>query len=575
MKHLLSLLKPYRVPAALGGFFKLLEAIFELFLPVLMARIIDIGVKNQDFPYILKTGGWMFLLASCGYGFAIICQYTASKASQGYGTNVRNKLFEHINRFSYEQMDKFGASTLTNRLTNDINQLQTAVAMAIRLVLRAPILCIGGLISAMIINLKLSLVMFVAMLIFGIIMPFIIIRSIRLYGVVQKKLDMLSKTVGENLSGVRVIRSFGKTETEKERFHVVNKEHTDASKTAAILSAISNPMTTFIMNVGVMGILWFGGIQVNTGEMTQGEIIAFTNYMSQILVSLIITVNLVVLFTKAAASAKRVAEVFDTKPTVLESADAVELHQKEATIVFENVSFSYKENAEPVIENISFIAKAGTTTGIIGLTGSGKTTLANLISRFYDPNQGRILYNNVDLKIIKTKSLRKSIGLVPQKTVLFSGTLRDNLTMGSAEITDEQILHALKTAQAYEFVSQLPDGLSTFIERSGQNLSGGQKQRIAIARALAKNPSVLILDDSGSALDYATEARLRSALKNDTKSMTVFIITQRISSVMYADNILILDEGQLIAQGTHETLLNTCAFYRDLYETQIKDKEEA
>lgn len=573
MKELISFLKPYKKQVIIGPIFKLMEAIFELIIPIIMASLIDVGVANNDTGYIIKMSVIMFLLAATGLGCALVCQYSASVASQGYGTILRNHLFAHINSFSYAELDSFGVASLSTRITNDVNQLQVAVAMLIRLAIRAPFLCIGGLISAMIIDMKLAIVMVITIIIFVIVLPIIMSKTVKLYRAVQKRLEKMAVIAGENLSGVRVIRAFDKTEQETQRFDSANADHQKAAKKAGRLSMLSNPLTTFIMNMSILAIIWFGGARVNSGSMTQGEIIAFINYTSQILLALIVTANLVVLFTKAIASAGRVSEIMAVTPSVTFKQDALELGEEAPSVEFCNVDFAFNGSAEKALSGINFKATQGTTTGIIGLTGSGKTVLISLIARMYDATSGEVLINSKNVRDISKSSLRKNIAVVPQKTTLFSGTIASNVAFGNESATQEDILCALDTAQANQIIERIPEGINARVERGGTNLSGGQRQRIAIARALAMKPSILILDDCASALDFLTEARLRKALKKNTDEMTVFIVSQRVASVIEADNIIVLDDGEIIAQGTHNKLLKNCDTYREIFLSQTKLEE--
>lgn len=567
MLQLTKYLKAYRKQVIAGPIFKLVEAGFELILPIIMARLIDIGVENRDTGFIFAMGGLMLLLSAAGYVSALVCQYYASIASQGFGTALRDELFAHIGQLSYAELDKFGSSSLCNRITNDVNQLQLAVAMFIRLAIRAPFLCIGAFISAFLIDAKLSLIMVVAIPVFVVVLTWIMVHAVRLYQKVQERLDKLALVVSDNLSGVRIIRAFARGAGENRRFDTANSEHTRAAYVVGKLAALSNPATTLIMNLAVLAILWFGGIRVEAGDMTQGEIIAFISYMSQILLALIVVANLVVLFTKAIASAGRIQEVLSTEPSVQDIAQPCALNAEDTSIAFRDVHFSYSSGSEPALEGISFTLKAGQTAGIIGLTGSGKSTLINLIPRFYDVTGGEILIGGVNVRELAQEQLRSSIAIVPQKSVLFSGDVASNLRFGNEFATDEELAQAAKTAQAEEFIEKLPGGYKAHIERGGANLSGGQRQRLAIARALVKHPGILILDDASSALDFATEARLRHALQ-EISGMTVLIVSQRASSVRYANQIIVLDDGKIAAVGTHEELLQSCRIYADICRSQ-------
>ncbi|MBQ1660054.1 MAG: ABC transporter ATP-binding protein [Clostridia bacterium] len=572
MFRLRRFLKDYKLQLTIGPLCKLIEAIFELFIPLITADIIDNGVKNNDVGYVLQKGGLMILLGVLGLCSALVCQKSASIASQGFGTKVRNAMFRHINTFSHSELDKIGTPSLITRMTNDVNQLQLAVAMLIRLVIRAPFLVIGALIMAMMIDLKLSLIFFAAALLIGLVLFIVMTRSIPFFKKIQKNLDNISLISRENLSGNRVIRAFSRQEHDEERFAEKNNELSHTAVTVGRLSALLNPLTYIIAQAAIIAIVWFGSQLVYSGELLQGQIIALVNYMTQILLAMIVVSNLVVIFTKASASAARVNEVFDTKPSVTENEkDAVE-DENAPCIEFRSVSFGY-EGSGYALRNISFTAEKGSTVGIIGGTGSGKSTLVNLIPRFYDTSEGEVLVNGADVKDYKFKELRGKIGIVPQTAALFSGTIKDNMRWGKKNATDEEIEKALKISQSYEFVSKLPEKTEKMISAGGKNLSGGQRQRLTIARALVSQPDILILDDSASALDFATDAALRKALNEETKGMTVLMVSQRVGTVRYADKILVLDKGELAGAGTHNELFDTCSVYREICLSQLKEEE--
>ncbi len=570
MLKLVKYLKPYIKQVTLGPAFKLFEAILELLIPLLMAKLIDNGVKASNPSYVYMMGGIMVVIAIIGAGSAYICQYYASVASQGFGTSMRNLLFEKVQSFSFSEVDKIGTPSLINRITSDINQLQFAVAMLIRLVVRVPFLCVGGLIMAMLINLKLSLVLLVTMPLFALVIYLIMSRTIPLYKTVQKKLDTLSVIIRESLSGVRVIRAFARLDKERERFIKSNREYADTSIIVGRVSAMLNPATTVIINLGIAAILWFGGIQVYEGSMTQGEIIAYINYINMLLSALIVLANLVVTFTKAAASANRVNEILEIQPSIVDKPEALTNHTNSdgTAVEFINVDFSYSASSDYALKNISFKIERGQTVGIIGSTGSGKSTLINLITRFYDASNGSVFVNGTDVKDLKQKVLRNKIGMVPQKSILFSGTIQENLKLGNNNATEDDIEWASKIAQAYEFIDKKPERFKSLVSQGGANFSGGQKQRLAIARALVKKPEILILDDSSSALDFATDAKLRKELKENLSDLTVINVTQRVATIRNADLILVLDDGELVGMGKHEELLYTCPVYRELHNSQ-------
>lgn len=566
MFRIFGYLKYYKKEAILGPLCKLIEAIFELIVPLVMANIIDIGIANGDKRYVFSHGLLMVLLGVSGLLFAIVCQYFASKASQGVGTRLRNDMFKHIGELSYTEIDKIGTPSLITRITNDINQVQVAVAMLIRLVVRAPFLIIGSIVLSMMIDIKLSLVFLIAAPLVAIALYFIMTRSSKLYRIIQKKLDKISLITRENLSGVRVIRAFSKQKDQEERFDNANDDFLKSSIRVGKISALLNPITSAIINFGIIAIIWFGGTQVDSGSLMQGHIIAFVNYMTQILLALIVVANLVILFTKSSASAARINEVFDLIPSIKQgSIDKItDINKSTPKIEFKDVTFCYSGSSEPSLSNISIKIYPGETIGIIGGTGSGKSTFVNLIPRFYDVTQGEVLVDGINVKAYKFKTLRNKIGMVPQKAVLFSGTIMDNMRWGKENATLDEIKRAINIAQASDFIENSPEKYDTLIMQAGKNLSGGQKQRLTIARALVSNPEILILDDSASALDYATDAALRQALKYNTKNMTVIMVSQRATSIKHANKIIVLDDGIAVGIGTHDELLKTCEIYRDI-----------
>lgn len=562
----------FKKEVIIGQTAKLIEAIFEVYVPIIMARIVDIGINGGGGkPYVYKMGGMLVLLGVLGLCFALICQYLASKASQGVGTVMRNDVFRHINSLSHAELDKIGTPSLITRLTNDINQLQNAVAMYIRLVVRAPFIVIASAVMAFSIDVKLSLIFLVAIPLVALILYIIMSRSIKYYRVIQKKLDRISLVTREGLSGVRVIRAFSRQDAEQKRFDDANDDYLRISLNVGRLSALLNPLTYAVLNLAIAAILWFGGFRVNAGDLTQGEIIAFVNYMTQISLALVVVANLVVLFTKAFASAGRINEILDIESSVKSGEDKPA--DSDVAVKFDNVYFSYNNSGEYALENISFTAKRGETVGIIGGTGSGKSTLVNLIPRFYDCTQGTVEVLGGNVKNMDSSALRRRIGVVPQKALLFSGTVADNMRWGNPDATEADIMSAIKTAQAAEFVEKMPEGINTMISQGGKNLSGGQKQRLTIARALVSKPDILILDDSASALDFATEAALRKAIAHDTTNMTVFIVSQRANSIRHADKIIVLDDGAAVGIGTHKELLKTCEVYREICSSQLSEEE--
>lgn len=582
MFKLTGFLKPFRKECIIGPFFKLLEAILELLLPTIVALIVNNGIAKGDNEYVVKMGLLMLGMSVLGFGCSLICQYYAARASQGFGTNLRNAMFKHISSLSFSELDRFGTPTLINRVTNDVNQLQLAVAMLIRLVIRAPFICIGAIIMAMILDLKLSLVLMAAAPVIGVVLYFIITRTSPLYRVYQGKIDRLAGVLSENLSGVRVIRAFAKSRQEKARFREASDDITVTAVRVGKIAALLNPATSLIVNGAIIAILWLGGIHIDTGSLSQGEIIAFINYVTQILLALIVVSNLVIIFTKAASSANRVNEVLAAQPAIRDveerSGKPVRLPSPNAAtpaIVFDGVSFGYSATGDQALTDIAVEIRRGETVGIIGGTGSGKSTFINMIPRFYDATQGRVLVDGMDVRDYSIASLRGKIGLVPQKAELFSGTIAENIRWGNEKATDEQIAEAARIAQAAEFIDQLPDGYETHVARGGRNLSGGQKQRLTIARAIASDPDILILDDSASALDFATDAALRKAIRQMSGSKTVLIVSQRVSSIRHADKIIVLDDGRMAGLGTHEELLESCEVYREVYRSQLSSQEAA
>lgn len=576
MWKLRRFLKDYRKQVIIGPIFKWMEAVLELIVPLVMAKIIDVGVKNADKGYVFRMGGLLLLIAAVSLGCALVCQYSASIASQGVGTNLRREMFDRINRFSHAELDRFGTHSLITRLTNDVNQLQVAVAMLIRLVVRAPFLAIGAVVMAFTIDVKLSLIFLVVFPLIVGVLYFVMNRSIPFFRVMQKKLDKISLITRENLEGARVIRVFSKQDAELSRFTSASDDLANTSVRVGRLSALLNPLTYVIMNLGIVAILWFGGFRVDSGRLTQGEIIAFVNYMTQILQALIVVANLVVIFTKASASASRINEVLETEPSVSDAVSGeVAPLADEAALEFDRVAFAYAGAEEPSLSGITVKLRPGETLGVIGGTGSGKSTFVSLIPRFYDATSGEVKVFGRDVKEYPLAELRRLVGTVPQKAAVVSGTIRENLRWAKPDATDEELWAALKTAQAESFVEALPQKLETRVEQGGKNFSGGQKQRLTIARALVGKPSILILDDSASALDFATDAALRKALRTETKGMTVIMVSQRASTIRYADQILVLDDGGMAGLGTHEELFENCPVYREICLSQLSAEEAA
>ena len=577
MIKLRRFLKGYKKEVIIGPLCKLFEAILELFVPLVMANIIDVGINElHDTGYVLRMGGVLILLAATGLTSALFCQYFASKASQGAGTEIRRALFRHINSLSHAELDRLGTPSLITRITNDTNQVQQNIAMCIRLLTRAPFIIIGSLIMAMSINLRMSLIFFGAALLIALTLYIVMSRSVPLYAAVQKKLDKIGLISRENLSGNRVIRAFSKQNTEKARVDAATEDLTRTSVRVSKLSALLSPITYLVTDCAIIAIVWFGAVNVNAGGMKTGDIVALVSYMTQILLAMVVVANLVILMTKAGASAKRINEVFETKPSVAEiNHDYISAKENTPKIEFRNVRFNYSSDGDDELSGISFTVRKGQTVGIIGGTGSGKSTLISLIPRFYDTSDGAVLVDGNDVRDYPFEQLRKKFGIVPQQSVLFSGTIRDNMKWQNPDASDEEINRALQIAQAAEFVDKLPNGLDSRVEQGGKNFSGGQRQRLCIARAIVSQPEILILDDSFSALDFATDAALRKALAENAKGTTVLIVTQRCSTIKNADLILVLSDGRLAGQGRHEELFERCEVYRDICLSQLSETEVA
>lgn len=575
MFKLIRFLKGYRVKTVVGPLFKLVEAVFELITPLVVAWIIDTAIprgQNGDYSGLINGGAIILSLGIAGLGFALTAQFFASRASLGFGTNLRRELYRHINSFSYAELDKFSTASLITRLTADVNQTQQAVAMFIRLVLRAPFIVVGAIVMAMLINVKLALIFVLSALIIGGTLWLIMSYTMPKYKQLQDKLDDVIALTGENLSGARVVRAFGAEEREKNAFDKASNELTNQSIKVGGISALLNPLTYAVLNLAVIAILWFGGKTVYYGELTQGEIIALVNYMTQILNAMVVFANLLVTFTKASAAAARINEVFDVKPSMQEG-EGAEVDLNAPAIQISDMFFAYGENCPYSLSNINLTVPVGCNVGILGGTGSGKSTLINLMTRLYDCSCGQIKIFGKDIKQYKTSQLREIQGVVPQKTVLFAGTLRDNMKMGNENATDEQINKALQISQSAEFVSNLKNGLDEQVAQGGKNFSGGQRQRLTIARALSGNPRILFLDDSSSALDFATDAKLRKALNSlkEENGLTVITVSQRANSVKYCDLIVVMDDGQIAGLGTHEQLIESCQVYREICLSQNKE----
>lgn len=570
MKELLKYLRHYIKESILAPLFKMLEASFELFVPLVMAAIIDTGIKNSDKPYIFKMAMVLVGLAIVGFISALTAQYFAAKASVGFGKELRGDLYRHINTLSYSEIDKIGTSTLITRLTADVNQMQTAVNLFLRLFLRSPFIVIGAVVMAFTVDPKTAIIFAVSIPLLAAVVFGIMFYSVPIYKKVQNRLDSVMRITRENLSGVRVIRAFNHEQKEIEDFDKCSEELKDMQLYGGKISAYLNPITYVIVNLSIVLIIYVGGIRVNTGRLTQGEVISLINYMSQVLVELIKLSNLIINLTKSVACGNRIYDVFKIKPSINDGSGIKT--NGEAAVEFDHVSATYAGSKEKSLDSLTLSIPRGSTVGIIGATGSGKTTLISLIPRFYDVSEGSLKVNGTDVRNYNVDELRKLIGVVPQKAALVSGTVRDNVKWGKPDATDEEIIEVLKTAQALDFVNE-KDGLDSKILQGGKNLSGGQIQRLTIARALVRKPEILILDDSSSALDFATDAALRRAIKANTNNMTVFIVSQRFSTIKNADMIIVLDDGRVCGIGKHDELFENCEEYKEICESQLSSKE--
>ena len=573
MKKLLVYLKPYGKECVISPLFKLLEAIFDLLVPLVVKQIIDVGIANADKhkPYILAMCGILVAFAMVGLTCSLIAQYFAARAAVGFSAGLRKDLFAHIQTFSYEATDRIGTATLITRMTADVNQLQSAVNLTLRLLLRSPIIVLGALVMALTVDLTAALIFVLVIPLLTVVIFTIMTKSVPLYKKVQQNLDRVTGVTRENLTGVRVIRAFRKENEEIERFNEANEAHNRIQNHVGKISALMNPITLVLVNLGLILLLLSGAKFVDGGSMTQGEVVALTNYMAQILVELVKFANTIFTVNKALACANRIEAVLDT-PSGMEggNVNAKELPLCDTAVSFRNVSLTYAGNAEPSLESIDLEIPRGATVGIIGSTGSGKTSVVNLISRFYDATQGEVLVNGVNVREYPLSTLRERIATVPQKAILFRGTVRSNLLWGNPNATDEELWNALELAQAKDFILQKEGGLDAPVAQGGKNFSGGQRQRLTIARALVSQADILILDDSSSALDYATDAALRAALRTLPQRPTVFMISQRTSSIQHADIILVLEDGCRVGVGTHTELLESCPVYREIYDSQFR-----
>ena len=575
MKQLLIYLKDYKKETILAPLFKLLEASFELMIPLVVAAIVDRGIGQNEIGCVYKMGGAMVLLGIVGLIAAVSAQFFAAKAAVGFATGLRSALFKHIQSLSYTEIDTAGTSTLITRLTSDVNQVQSGVNMTLRLLLRSPFIVFGAMIMAFTVDVKAALIFVGVIPLLCLVVFGIMLITMPLYKQVQKHLDRVLTLTRENLTGIRVIRAFHQEKEEIEKFESGNEELTKTQLLVGKISALTNPITYVIMNLGLVVLIYTGAMQVDAGRLTQGQVIALTNYISQILVELIKMANLIVLITKALSSANRISDVFATKSTMDDKGIAsVEEEENVSILEFENVGLCYAGAGEESLSEIDFSVNKGETVGIIGGTGCGKTSLVNLIPRFYDATSGMIRFYGKPIREYSLEVLRNRIGVVPQKAVLFKGTIKSNLLWGNEDASLEEMKEALEIAQAKEFVDQLDQGLESSVAQGGKNFSGGQRQRLTIARALVRKPEILILDDSTSALDYATDAKLRAKLKEMKNTMTTFIVSQRTSSIQFADKIIVLEDGKIAGIGTHKYLLEHCEVYQEIYDSQYQNPAE-
>lgn len=572
MKKLLIYLKAYRKEACLAPIFKMLEAVFELFVPLVIKGIIDYGIAAEDRAYCLRMGLLFLLLAVIGLAMATTAQWFSARAAAGFAAKIKQVLMEHIQKLSYTELDTIGTSTLITRMTSDVNQVQTGTNLVLRLFMRSPFIVFGSMIMAFTIDFKAAMIFVITIPLLSVVVFGIMLSSIPLYKKVQSQLDRVLGITRENLTGVRVIRAFNKEEEEISHFKTENEQFTRLQTFVGKISALMNPLTFVIVNSAILVLVWTGAWRVEGGILTQGAVVALVNYMSQILVELIKLADLIINITKAVACGNRIQKVLEVEPSMENgSKECIEEKRTPANAVdFNHVSLTYSGAGAPSLTDIDLHVKTGQTIGIIGGTGSGKTSVVNLIPRFYDATQGNVLVFGKPVKEQDMESLRSQIAVVPQKAVLFAGTIRENMKWGKEDATDEEIMEALTIAQAAEVVQKKEGGLDAFVEQGGKNLSGGQRQRLTIARALVRKPRILILDDSASALDFATDAALRKAIREMKNAPTVFIVSQRTSSIRFADQILVLDDGKSVGVGTHDELLTTCSVYKEIYDSQYK-----
>ncbi|SDD34786.1 ATP-binding cassette, subfamily B [Paenibacillus sp. CF095] len=575
MMKLFSMLKPYRIPIIFILVLVLFQSLAELYLPTLMADIVNDGIIKGDIPYIWQIGGWMLVIAIGGTACSVIASYLSSRTAGGFAKQLRSRVFRHVENFSLQEFDKMGTASLITRTTNDITQVQNVLTMMLRMMIMAPLMCIGGIFMAVSQDAKLSTIFLVVLPVLGGAIALIGAKGLPLFKTIQKKLDRLNLVLREQLTGIRVVRSFNRGEHEKVRFNGANTELRDSSIKVNVLMATIMPVMMLVMNFSMIAILYFGGMRIDSGNMNIGALIAFIQYAMQIMFSLIMVSMIFVMIPRASASAERINEVLDMQPDLSNPEQPLGMKSMQGMIEFDNVTFRYPGAENPALSNISFTARSGETTAIIGGTGSGKSTLLSLIPRFYDVTEGSVRVNGTDVRELRQEDLRAKIGFVPQKAVLFTGTITENIRHGKDDATMDEVVHAARTAQAENFITEMKEGYDSLIAQGGNNVSGGQKQRLSIARALVRRPEVYIFDDSFSALDFKTDAKLRAALKSETTEAAVLIVAQRVSTVMDADRILVMDEGRIVGSGTHKELLEHNEVYREIVSSQLTEEEIA
>ncbi|MEO2210055.1 ABC transporter ATP-binding protein [Paenibacillus amylolyticus] len=575
MMKLFSMLKPYRIPIIFILVLVLFQSLAELYLPTLMADIVNDGIIKGDIPYIWQIGGWMLVIAIGGTACSVIASYLSSRTAGGFAKQLRSRVFRHVENFSLQEFDKMGTASLITRTTNDITQVQNVLTMMLRMMIMAPLMCIGGIFMAVSQDAKLSTIFLVVLPVLGGAIALIGAKGLPLFKTIQKKLDRLNLVLREQLTGIRVVRSFNRGEHEKVRFNGANTELRDSSIKVNVLMATIMPVMMLVMNFSMIAILYFGGMRIDSGNMNIGALIAFIQYAMQIMFSLIMVSMIFVMIPRASASAERINEVLDMQPDLSNPEQPRGMQSMQGMIEFDNVTFRYPGAENPALSDISFTARSGETTAIIGGTGSGKSTLLSLIPRFYDVTEGSVRVNGTDVRELRQEDLRAKIGFVPQKAVLFTGTITENIRHGKDDATMDEVVHAARTAQAENFITEMKEGYDSLIAQGGNNVSGGQKQRLSIARALVRRPEVYIFDDSFSALDFKTDAKLRAALKSETTEAAVLIVAQRVSTVMDADRILVMDEGRIVGSGTHKELLEHNEVYREIVSSQLTEEEIA